>query len=161
MDHIGKPQGLIRYASENTIANKEKTTYTWRLKLYTIVLTALLSFLVILLITRADVSARILRTPGQIYQNMPENKISNLYNIKLVNKTRRNIHLTLKLQDMEGEIKMINGVNVPRESYFQTSFFVVLKKNHLKQRKTRIKIGLYENASKIETLSAVFLGPSL
>ncbi len=161
MDHIGKPQGLIRYASENNIANKEKTRYTWRLKLYTIVLTALLSFLAILLVTRADVSARILRTPGQMYQNLPDHKISNLYNIKLANKTRRLIHLDLKLEGLAGEIKLVNQVDVPRESYFQTSFFVVLNKEQLKARKTKIKIGVYENGLKMETLSAVFLGPSL
>ncbi len=161
MDHIGKPHGLIRYASENNIANKEKTSYTWRLKLYTIVLSALLLFLAILLVTRADVSARILRTPGQMFQNLPDQKISNLYNIKLANKTRRMIHLDLKLESMKGDIKLVNPIEVPKESYFQTSFFVVVNKEQLKARKTKIKIGLYEHGSKMETLSAVFLGPSL
>ena len=83
MDHVNKPKGLIRYASENGIASKQKMTYSWRLKMYTIVLTLLLSFLAILLITRADIAARILRTPGQTYQLLENNKISNLYNIKL------------------------------------------------------------------------------
>ena len=78
MDHVGKQKGLIRYASENNIAKKEKTAYTWRLKMYTIVLTALISFLAILLISRADVSARIIKTPGQTYQKLENKKISNL-----------------------------------------------------------------------------------
>ena len=79
MDHIDKPKGLIRYASENNIASKEKVSYTWRLKLYTGVLMLLLSFLAVLLVTRDDVSARVLRTPGQLYQKLQDNKISNLY----------------------------------------------------------------------------------
>ncbi len=161
MDHINKPKGLIRYASENGIALKEKTTYSWRLKMYTIVLSLLLGFLAILLITRADIAARILRTPGQTYQLLAGNKISNLYNIKLVNKTRKNIHLDLKLENIEGEIKQIGPVDVPKESYFQTSFFITLKNEQLKSRKTKIKIGLYENGHKMDDLTAVFLGPSI
>ena len=161
MDHINKPRGLIRYASENNIESKAKTTYNWRLKLYTIVLTALLAFLAILLITRDDVSARIIRTPGQMYQKMEDGRISNLYNIKLANKTRKNIHLELKLEHhLEGEIKLVNEVNVPKESYFQTSFFVILKKEQLRKRKTKVTVGIYEDGEQIKTVTATFLGPS-
>jgi cytochrome c oxidase accessory protein FixG len=161
MDHVGKPKGLIRYASENNIALKEKTSYTWRLKMYTIVLTALIAFLATLLITRADVSARIIKTPGQTYQKLDSNTISNLYNIKLANKTRRPIHLDLKLENIDGEIKLISPVDVPKESYFQTSFFVVLKKANVHSRKTKIKVGIYENGNCIQTATATFLGPTI
>jgi cytochrome c oxidase accessory protein FixG len=161
MDHVGKPSGLIRYASENNIALKEKTTYTWRLKLYTIVLSILISFLAILLITRSDVSARIIKTPGQTYQKLDSNRISNLYNIKLANKTRRLIHLDLKLEDLKGEIQLINLINVPKESYFQTSFFIIFNKNQIHKRKTDIKVGIYEDGNKIQTTTATFLGPTI
>ena len=161
MDHVGKPKGLIRYASENNIAKKEKTTFTWRLKLYTIVLTALLSFLALLLINRADVSARIIKTPGQTYQQLEGNRISNLYNIKLANKTRSVIHLELKLEEIQGEIKLINSIDVPKESYFQTSFFVIFDKSQIHSRKTKINVGIYEEGRKIQTASTTFLGPTI
>ena len=161
MDHVNKPKGLIRYASENGIALKEQMTYTWRLKLYTLVLSLLLIFLGVLLITRADVAARILRTPGQTYQLLADNRISNLYNIKLVNKTRKNIHLDLKLENIKGEINQVGVVDVPKESYFQTSFFITLKNEQLKARKTKVKIGIYENGKKMDVLTAIFLGPSI
>ena len=161
MDHIGKPNGLIRYASENNIGLKERTTYTWRLKLYTIVLSTLICFLATLLITRADVSARIIKTPGQTYQKLDSDKISNLYNIKLANKTRRLIHLDLKLEGLQGEIKMINKIDVPKESYFQTSFFIIFFKNQIHKRKTQVNIGIYEDGKKIETITATFLGPTI
>ena len=161
MDHVNKPKGLIRYASENGIALKEQMTYTWRLKLYTLVLSLLLIFLGVLLVTRADVAARIMRTPGQTYQLLAHDRISNLYNIKLVNKTRKNIHLDLKLENMKGEIKQVGVVDVPKESYFQTSFFITLKNEQLKSRKTKVKIGIYENGKRMDVLSAIFLGPSI
>jgi len=161
MDHINKPKGLIRYTSENGIANKQKMVFSWRLKLYTIVLTLLLSFLAILLITRTDIAARILRTPGQTYQLLDQNKTSNLYNIKLVNKTRHNIHLNIKLENIEGEIKLVSPIEVPKESYFQTSFFIVLKNEQIKSRKTKVKIGLYQQDKQMDVLTALFLGPSI
>jgi cytochrome c oxidase accessory protein FixG len=161
MDHVNKPKGLIRYASENGIALKEQMTYTWRLKLYTLVLSLLLIFLGVLLVTRADVAARIMRTPGQTYQLLAHDRISNLYNIKLVNKTRKNIHLDLKLENIKGEIKQVGVVDVPKESYFQTSFFITLKNEQLKSRKTKVKIGIYENGKRMDVLSAIFLGPSI
>jgi len=161
MDHVGKPKGLIRYASENNIAKKEKTTYTGRLKMYTVVLLALLSFLAFLLISRDDVTARIMRTAGQMYQKQDAGRISNLYNVKLANKTRKLIHLEVKLENVEGEIKMINPIDVPKESYFQTSFFVILKPDQIKSRKTKLKIGLYQEGKKMETLTTTFIGPSM
>ena len=161
MDHVNKPKGLIRYASENGIALKEQMTYTWRLKLYTLVLSLLLIFLGVLLVTRADVAARIMRTPGQTYQLLADDKISNLYNIKLVNKTRKNIHLDLKLENMKGEIKQVGVVDVPKESYFQTSFFIILRNEQLKARKTKVKIGIYENGKRMDVLTAIFLVPSI
>lgn len=161
MDHIEKPRGLIRYASENNIAKKEKTTYTLRLKLYTGVLLLLISFLGVLLITRADVSARVLRTPGQMYQQLPEHKISNLFNIKLANKTRKQIHLDLKIENIDAEIKLINPIDVPKESYYQTSFFVIIKKESIRKRKMELEIGLYNKGNRIETTSATFIAPTL
>ena len=161
MDHIGKPKGLIRYASENNIAKKEKTRYTLRLKMYTVVLLGLLSFLATLLITRDDVSIRVMRTAGQMYQKQINGGISNLYNIKLANKTRKIIHLDLKLDNVEGEIQMINAITVPKESYFQTSFFIVLQPSQIKKRKTKIKIGVFQEGRKIETVTVSFLGPAI
>lgn len=159
MDHIGKPRGLIRYASENNIAYKEKTTYTSRLKMYTVVLFSLITFLATLLISRDDVSVRIMRTAGQMYQRQEAQKISNLYNIKLANKTRKLIHLELKLENIEGEIKMVNAINIPKKSYYQTSFFVVLKTVQIKKRKMKINLGVYQDGEKIETITASFIGP--
>ena len=161
MEHIEKPTGLIRYASENNLSDNEKIKYTWRLKLYTAVLLLLLSFLAILLITRDDVSARILRTPGQMYQKLPNDQISNLYNIKLANKTRKLIHLDLKLENIRGRITLINQIIVAKESYYQTSFFIILDQKVIKKRKTEIKIGIYENGDRIKTTKAIFLAPAL
>jgi cytochrome c oxidase accessory protein FixG len=159
----GLPAGLIRYASENNIANKEKLKFTIRLKAYTAVLIILFTTLTILLITRADVGATLLRTSGQTYQLQPGRKISNLYSLKLANKTRKALNVSLRLENMQGDIKIISDKELVVNSgdYKNATLFITLNKGDLQGWKTKLKIGLYEGDKKIKTISATFLGPEV
>ncbi len=161
MAKINKPNGLVRYVSENNIVNREALHYTTRMKLYTGLLSVLVIILVTLLVTRKDVDATIMRTPGMLYQERGTDSISNLYNIKIANKTIRNIPLSLKMETEKGLITIIGGktINVKKEDESSGNFFVVLPKEMLRNRKTKIKIGLYQGSEKIDIISTNFLGP--
>src|SRR3954453_7539686 len=87
MDRIGKPQGLIRYASENSIENGQPLKYTSRMKWYTAACGLVVIVLSAILFTRKDINATVMRTPGMLYQERGTDSVSNLYNIKLANKT--------------------------------------------------------------------------
>ncbi len=56
---------------------------------------------------RSPIEATILRAPGMLYQEPEPGKISNLYNIKLVNKTNQDLPVDLRLLSHQGEIKII------------------------------------------------------
>jgi cytochrome c oxidase accessory protein FixG len=160
MTKVNKPTGLIRFASEDIIAQKKKTTFNWRMTGYSFVLTALVGVLVFLLMSRDDVDARILRTPGQMFQSLPDGRISNLYNIKLANKTRRDIPISIKLENMQGEIAIVaKDLIVPEESYFQSPFFVKIDRRLIQRRKTPLVLGIYEGDKKIQTVTTTFWGP--
>jgi len=162
MDKVGRPKGLIRYESEENIAHSKKTKFNWRIAAYSFVLVLLTSALVVMLITRDDVDARVLRTAGQMFQTLPDGRISNLYNIKLVNKTRKEIPVTMRLENMKGEITVVQkDMVVPKESHFQTSFFVKIERQLVVKRKTPIVLGVYQGDKKIETIKTTFLGPGL
>lgn len=157
---VNKPLGLIRIDSEENIAHSRKSKFNWRFGGYSIVLVALLAFLAFLLISRSALDATVLRTPGQLFQTQPNGQISNLYNIKLANKTRKDLPITLKIENLEGEITIIgNDIKVPAESYFQTSFFVNVNRDRIERRKTPLVIGVYQDGKKIKTASTTFLGP--
>ena len=95
-----------------------------------------------------------------LYQDLPENKISNLYNIKMVNKTYDNLPVKLVLEQPGGEIKMIGkDLFVPKESIASGEFFVILNKDLVTERKTKIKIGVYSEGRKVKTVQTTFLGP--
>lgn len=160
MSKIDLPKGLIRYASENGIAKKEKLKITPRIIAYSSVLVILIGFLAILLATRNDMEATIFRTPGMLFQQQENNMISNLYNIKLINKTHNNIPIHLKLESGQGIIKMIGkDIIVTKESKVESEFFVLLSKPSIKERKTVLLIGIYSGNKKLETVKTNFLGP--
>jgi len=161
MDKIGKPRGLIRYASENSIENGEPLRFTSRMKAYTALCGVVVAILSTILFTRKDVNATVMRTPGILFQERGTDSVSNLYNIKLSNKTIKEIPLSIKLEDGKGKIEIVGKpyINVAKEGQGSGSFFIVLPKTHLTQRKTEIKLGLYEGNKKIENVNTVFLGP--
>jgi len=161
MERINRPLGLIRYASETGIEKGERLHYTTRMRLYTVLLCVLVCILSALLITRKDVDATIMRTPGMLYQERGSDSISNLYNIKIANKTVKDVPLTLKMEDDNGNIDVIGdkAINVKKEDESSGNFFVILPKKGIQQRKTKIRIGLYEGNRRIDVISTNFLGP--
>ncbi|MBK7307727.1 MAG: cytochrome c oxidase accessory protein CcoG [Chitinophagaceae bacterium] len=163
MVKVDKPKGLIRYASENSITNGVKLKLNRRIKAYTAVLMLLLSLLVFLLTSRTDLDVTLMRTSGMTYTTLPDGRLSNLYNLKLANKTHKDIDFSLKLENMPGEIELVGSgrLNVKKGDYSHLQFFVKLNKQEVKNWKTEVKIGVYEGTVKIKTIKAKFIGPEM
>ena len=163
MTSVKKPVGLIRYASENSITKGVKLKFTTRIKAYTSVLALLLALLVFLLVSRTDLDARLMRTAGMTYTSLPDGRISNLYNLKLANKTHKDITYTLKLENIKGEIEIVGNSSpiVKKEDYAHLQFFVKLNRSEVKGWKTELKVGMYQNNKKIKTIGANFIGPEI
>lgn len=160
MEKTHRPKGLIRYASENGIANKVPLRFTTRIKAYSLVLTALIGVLVFLLVSRSDVDATILRAGGQLFQEQPGNKVSNLYTVRVINKTRNDVPLTFKVEGEDAEIQLVgNPLTVKKEAKGETEFFVIRDRSKITSRKSKIKIGVYSGTEKLQTVSTNFLGP--
>ncbi len=160
MEAVGLPTGLIRYASENNIAQKKPLRITARIKAYAAVMLLLLSAEVFLLATRTDVGITLLRTPGQLYQDQGS-RLSNLYNYKLLNKTYDDKVLEFKPLNFNGEIKLVGEerLKVSKEDDASGSLFIYIDKNEIKKRKTKLQIGVYENGKRIKVINTSFLGP--
>lgn len=161
MDSVGLPKGLIRYDSENGIKNKVKLAFTTRMKAYTVVLLVLIGIEVVLLSTRSDYDATVLRAKGMLYQVQPNDQISNLFTIKLVNKTRKKLPVELKVENFKNYTLQLIGkeIVVVEEGVTEGEFFVFLNKSDVVDRKTKLEIGVYSNGKKIKTVKTNFLGP--
>jgi cytochrome c oxidase accessory protein FixG len=160
MKKVNRPKGLIRFDSENGIKNKVKFLFTSRMKAYTAVLCLLIGIEVFLLATRSDYDATVLRAKGMLFQEQPNNQVSNLYTIKLVNKTRDSFPVTIKVENMDATIKIVGkDIMVKKEAVTEGTFFVMLDKADITKRKTKLRLALYSNYKKIKTVKTNFLGP--
>ena len=161
MDKVKRPRGLIRFASLNNIERGEPQRFTPRMGVYTGVLAVLIAVFLALVFTRSEVQATLLRAPGALYQQIGNDRIENLYTLKVVNKTTRDIPVQLILENVPGNLELMGGRNfvVPKAELAQTSVLVELKRSTLGGPRTKLKIGVYANGRRLDTLNTVFVGP--
>ncbi|MEQ8238455.1 MAG: FixG Ig-like domain-containing protein, partial [Cyclobacteriaceae bacterium] len=156
-----KPRGLVRYASEESIVEKKPFVFTARTKAYSVVLVILLGVLSTLLMLRSDVETTILRTPGIMYQKMDDGQLSNLYQIKMVNKTNNLLNIRFELLSPKGKIQMVGDpLTVTGQSLGQGAMFVIIDPNDLEKMSSEIEIGVYSGDELLETVDTKFLGPA-
>ncbi|MFN9972923.1 MAG: FixG Ig-like domain-containing protein, partial [Phycisphaerae bacterium] len=162
MEKINKPRGLIRYASEYTIRTGRKLGWTNRMKLYTGILVVLVGLESFLLVTRTDVEATIIRTRGVLFNTEPDGRISNLYNIKIINKTSHDLEVELRVPIAGAEVRTIgrHGLMVKADSLLDGEFFLLLPPGALEQQKNKIPVELWARGQRLATETTTFLGPS-
>lgn len=161
MEKVGLPKGLIRYASEDEIVNKEKFKLTTRMKGYIGVLSVLILALVAMLFMRGEVEATILRLPGITFQHKGEN-ISNVFTYKVVNKTVNELDsIHFRLKSPKGELIPVGKeyVRVQKQGLAEGSLFIEINPAFLHGDKTKIEIEVLDGEELIETVSTNFLGP--
>jgi cytochrome c oxidase accessory protein FixG len=162
MEKVGFNKGLIRFASENSIASNIKFKLTARIIGYTAILVLLMTTLVTLLAFRSDVETTILRTPGQMFQEQDNNRISNLYNIQIINKTFKDLSIDLKVKSPSGEIKYVGSQlkEVHHDSSVEAVFFIILPRDEIVKLKTPVRIGVFSEGKEIDEIVTNFLGPN-
>lgn len=161
MDKVGRPRGLIRFDSENNIAEGKKFRFTPKLKGYTAILVVLIAAIVSLLITRKNVDGNLMRTSGMLYQERGADSISNLYNLKLINKTIQTFELELRPENFNGRIELVgnNKISIGSEAQTNATLFIIRNRKNIAERKEKVKIGIYKNGERINTLNSTFMGP--
>lgn len=161
MRKLQLPEGLIRYASENEIAKGRKFHFNTKMKAYTLSIILLTSLLAVLILTRRSVDTYVSRVKGQLYQELPSGELSNLFTAKVINKTNEQFPVEFRIEGMAGTIQMVgtHGMLLKKEAVSECPFFIILDKKALRQRNTKVSIGVYRAGKKIQTISTTFLGP--
>ena len=160
MDKLKRPRGLIRYDSFGGIENGEKLGLTFRNTGYTAILGLLISLFFILLITRTDVETTILRSYGTLFQAAGDNHFTNLYTVKVLNKTFDEMPIRLELLSPQGTLTMVGGdLNIKGQDRTEGVFFVDLSGDLLKGTETKVQVAVYANDHLVETVKTSFMGP--
>ena len=161
MTKIGSPRGLIRYASLNGIERGEHLRFTPRLAGYSVILFLLMTILGLMLFTRADVEATVLRAPGSMFQQMPDGHFSNLYTVRVINKTSRALPVELRLEKPAGSLTVMGegSIVVAAQKLSESSVLIELEPAAMKSGTTPLFIGIYSGGKKVQTLKTAFIGP--
>lgn len=160
MEKVGSPRGLICYATLNGIERGEHPRLTPRLIGYCFVLTVLASLLAVMIFTRADVEATLLRAPGSLFQQIPDGRLSNLYTLRITNKTAREMPVELRLEKPAGSLLIIGGsLVVPPQKQSENSVRVELDPTAMQSGNTPVILGVYQSGKKLQTLKTAFIGP--
>lgn len=160
MRKVSLPEGLIRYASEENISEKKKFRLTSRMKAYSVVLFALMGLLVVLLVSREDISANITRAQGSTFNKMTDGRYNNIFNIKIINKTNKAMPLELRIEEGNAELQIVGSpLQIDGSSEANGTFMLLMEKKYIKELETPIVIGIYSNGERIYTARTTFLGP--
>jgi len=162
MIKIGKPKGLIRFASYNSIKDGIQKLFTSRVFGYSFVLLALLVLLGFTMFTRSDVETTVLKVPGTLYQKTDDGFITNLYNIEFVNKTFDEMPLELKIHSPAlASINRVDGkdILVPTEGILKGICFIKIPAKEITSAKTSVVVGVYRNGELLEKVEVKFIGP--
>jgi len=92
---------------------------------------------------------------------MPDGHFSNLYTVKVLNKTHREMPIELKLESPPGDLFVMGQENivVPPERLAETSVLIELDRSTMKSGTTPLVVGVYSNGRKVQTLKTGFIGP--
>ncbi|WP_109829881.1 cytochrome c oxidase accessory protein CcoG [Reichenbachiella versicolor] len=164
MTKVGRPKGLIRYASYNSVKDGISRLFTTRIAGYILVLIALVTFLSYMLVSREEIEVTILKAPGQVYEKLEDGRITNLYNIEFVNKTFNHKSLIIKtvgVNDAETEKIGKSTIQLGPNEKSEGTFIIKIPRKELKGRTMNIEIGLFDQDEKlIDTYQTKFTGPS-
>ena len=158
---INKPTNLIKYASENQISKGLPFIFTARTKAYTAFLALILIILGIMIFVRGQVETTVLRSRGQMFTQMNDGRISNLYKYKIVNKSTEEVPIHFKLLDIKGEIEIIGGKEIHLHPEQKTEGIMMIKIDTLQltKRTTPLRLEVITNGRKLEEVATVFLAP--
>ncbi|MBA4848898.1 cytochrome c oxidase accessory protein CcoG [Emticicia sp. BO119] len=161
MIKINKPTGLIKFGSVESIEKRVPFKLSPRAYAYSVVLLLLIGVEAFLLLSRSAIETTVMRVPGQMYQEQPNNQISNLYNAQIVNKSNQDMEVSLKVADNHGIIRLIDGkkkIKVLKGGKADVVFFLEMDKAAIKKIKTNLKIEVWQGEDKLETIKTTFLG---
>jgi len=108
MDKMGSPRGLIRYATQNGMAQHWTRRQMWRrvarprVLVYSAVLVAVATAFVASLALRAPFKADVVRDRGALARLVEDGAIENVYRVQLMNATERAQRFHLDVEGIDG-----------------------------------------------------------
>ncbi len=161
MKKIKKPGNLIRFDSYNGIVTGKNSIANARTYAYSAVLLILIFVLGFTITKRSSVDISVIRLQGTMYQVIDSATVSNIYTVKIFNKTKDTKNLTFKLIDFpNADLQFTNDITkIDGGKSAQSILIIKLPKKYLKGQTTDLNIGVFDSNTLISKTSTNFIGP--
>ena len=162
MKKINKPGNLIRFDSVQGVETGNSSILNARTYAYSTVLVVLLVVLAVTLANRKPIETSMLRVSGSIYQKVDSVTYSNIYVVKIINKTLADKSLQIRfIEPTRGKIQLATGQTLLKAQGLLESVMIAnIEKQDLKGKSTPIEIGVYEGEHLLGVYTTNFLGPA-
>ncbi len=97
MEKIGRPVGLVRYASLEGLVGGKRRLLRPRTIIYACAFTALVAALAVLLVTKSPVDVLMVRNQGLPFVMTPDGRVENTMRVQLTNRTDQPMTITLSV----------------------------------------------------------------
>ncbi|MCH6200363.1 cytochrome c oxidase accessory protein CcoG [Aquiflexum sp. LQ15W] len=161
MVKVDRPEGLIRYASDNSVMHRTQKLITPRVKAYSAMLVILMGAFITLIATREDLAATVTRFRGMTYQARDTGQISNLYEVSFINKTFDAQKVALVAENEKYTVEVVGDQNwtLNGQAKFDGRFFLVKDQKDMLVNQEDVTLLLMQNGEVIDRISTSFVGP--
>jgi cytochrome c oxidase accessory protein FixG len=159
---VNRPVGLIRYASQDTIAGKGTSWLRPRLIIYPVALIAVLSVFMSLLLTKKSFDANIYRNFGNPFSLNSESRIQNSLRLDLVNRTDKPTTYDVKvLSPTQVQLQFVEGQAISLPSNGSHIFPIIINAPYecFSDGLCEVKIEIADSNSDTRILKYEMMGP--
>ncbi|MCP4882015.1 MAG: cytochrome c oxidase accessory protein CcoG [Gammaproteobacteria bacterium] len=100
MERLGKPKGLVRYATENVLEGQSYHLLRSRFIGYGLAVLVISAFIGAQLLTRVPIEVDLIRDRQTLFHDLGEGVIENTYHLKVSNKSQETITISVALNDV-------------------------------------------------------------
>lgn len=161
MEKVDKPKGLIRYTSAEGVSTGSDFQFTPRVWAYSAILIVMLSAFGTLMMLRPPTEAIILRAPGILFQELPNGNYSNIYDVKVLNKTFDDLNFDVQVTSPENAILRPIGSFpiVEGQSAVEARFILEIPATQVLRSQTNVTFQVLNNGEVVEAVNSSFIGP--
>lgn len=162
MEQVGRPTGLIRYASQDSLEGKPKQLLRPRVIFYPLAFAILFGGFLVSLATRSTADVTVLRSTATAFQMEMDGRVANQVRVKVANRTDMPQRYTITVDEIEGGelIAPENPLEVEGGAQRTTSIFVVLPATSFNGGLHRVTVRVSDGNNFQQNFPFTLLGPS-
>ncbi|MBL8767688.1 MAG: cytochrome c oxidase accessory protein CcoG [Planctomycetes bacterium] len=159
MDKIERPRGLIRYATQATLAGKAKKTLRPRVVLYPLLIAIVLSGLVVALARRSPLAVEFLRTRGAQFTVLADGSISSPATIRLENREDGAVDIVLAPEAGVTVLGADGPQRIGGRGYVEINATLVVPRERFENGRAQIRVRAMRDGQLVVDAEHTVLGP--